>query len=357
MTVDQEKPTWKFIEADALHLPFEDKSFDLVLGSPPYCDARTYGINAQRGCQEWIDWMLKATAEAVRVSRGLVIWVVSGVTRDWCYWPAPEGLLYEWQKSGGRCWRPAYWSRVGIPGSGGKQWLRSDVEYCLAFTGCRKAIPWSDNTVNGHPPKWAPGGAMSHRLTSGARVNQWGHPIDSGATSGSIDDVTCGGTRPSHVQVGGAVSNRHADGRARNKRAGSRLTRTKEEKLALGAKRHSKRDASPQVDGNALREQVYLPPVLANPGTCITGINVGGGIMGSKLCHENEAPFPEALAKWFIRGWCPPGGTVLDPFSGSGTTVSAAVQLGRNGVGSDIRSSQIDLGNRRMEELLAKEDV
>ena len=25
-------------------------------------------------------------------------------------------------------------------------------------------LPWSDNTACGHPPKWAPGGEMSHRL-------------------------------------------------------------------------------------------------------------------------------------------------------------------------------------------------
>ena len=84
----------------------------MVLGSPLYCDdARTYeGIKVQpRGCAGWIDWMLEVTTEAVRVSRGLVLWVCAGVTRNWCYQPACEGLLYEWWKRGGRCWRPAYW--------------------------------------------------------------------------------------------------------------------------------------------------------------------------------------------------------------------------------------------------------
>jgi hypothetical protein len=83
----------------------EPASVDLVFGSPPYADARSYGIGAQRGCQEWIDWMLDVTAAAVRVSRGLVLWVCASVTRKWCYWPGPEGLLYEWWKRGGQCWR------------------------------------------------------------------------------------------------------------------------------------------------------------------------------------------------------------------------------------------------------------
>ena len=166
-----------FFAADAVHLPLADKSIDLVFGSPPYCDARTYGIGAQRKCQEWIDWMLDVTAEAVRVSRGLVIWIVAGVQRDWLYYPGPEGLLYEWWKRGGRCWLPAFWHRHGIPGSGGSQKLKATIEYALFFTGCEKRIPWADNTANGHPPKYAPGGEMSYRLREGTRVNQWEKPI------------------------------------------------------------------------------------------------------------------------------------------------------------------------------------
>ena len=44
--------------ADAAALPLPDRSVDLVFGSPPYCDARTYGIKAQRGCLEWVEWLM-----------------------------------------------------------------------------------------------------------------------------------------------------------------------------------------------------------------------------------------------------------------------------------------------------------
>jgi adenine-specific DNA-methyltransferase len=162
-------PTAVFHRADATRLPLKNKSVDLVLGSPPYCDARTYGIDAQRGCREWVDWMLDVTTEAARVSRGLVLWVCAGVTRDHLYWPAPEMLLAEWWKWGGQCWRPVFWHRVGIPGSGGKQWFRADVEYVLAMKGAPGPIPWADNVAMGEPPKYGPGGAMSHRLTNGGR--------------------------------------------------------------------------------------------------------------------------------------------------------------------------------------------
>jgi DNA modification methylase len=38
---------------------------------------------------------------------------------------------------------------------------------------------------------------------------------------------------------------------------------------------------------------------------------------------------PPALAERCIKAGCPPGGTVLDPFAGSGTTLAAARKLGR----------------------------
>lgn len=279
---------------------------DMVITSPPYMDARTYGIDAQRDCDQWVEWMLPIVAELVRVTKGPVFVNCAGVTRDWQYWPGCEGLSYRAYKAGIIQRRPAYWHKVGIPGSGGVDYLRADIEYVLCFTKCKGRFPWSDNTANGHPPKWGPGGAMSHRTTSGRRVNQWGHSFESGGTGGPIDDVTCRPPRPSH-----------------------RLTKAGD-------------------NGKPLREQAYLPPTLANPGNLISGIPVGGGLLGHPLAHENEAPYPVKFAEWFIRSWCPPDGVVLDPFGGSGTTAHAARNLKRRAILMDIRESQCDLMKRRL---------
>jgi DNA modification methylase len=48
------------------------------------------------------------------------------------------------------------------------------------------------------------------------------------------------------------------------------------------------------------------------------------------------APFPVDPPLRAIAAGCPPGGVVLDPTSGAGTTGLAAVQLGRWYVGIDI---------------------
>jgi DNA modification methylase len=69
--------------------------------------------------------------------------------------------------------------------------------------------------------------------------------------------------------------------------------------------------------------------------------------MGSRICHENEAPFPEFLAEFFVLSFCPPGGTVLDPFCGSGTTLAMALRHGRKAIGIDVRASQVELTKRR----------
>ena len=96
-----------------------------------------------------------------------------------------------------------------------------------------------------------------------------------------------------------------------------------------------------------MRTQCYTPPVLANPGNVMKFV-VGGGVMGNRLCHENEAPFPEKLAEAFILSFCPPNGTTLDCFCGSGTTLAVAIRNERNAIGIDVRQSQVDLSRRRI---------
>ena len=95
------------------------------------------------------------------------------------------------------------------------------------------------------------------------------------------------------------------------------------------------------------KQAIYIDPEVCNPGNIISGI-VGSGGMGWRDATKNEAPFPEWLAEFFVRSFCPVGGRVLDPFSGSGTTVSMAVKHGRHGIGIDARESQVALGITRL---------
>jgi DNA modification methylase len=51
---------------------------------------------------------------------------------------------------------------------------------------------------------------------------------------------------------------------------------------------------------------------------------------------DHTAAYPDELARRCILAGCPPGGTVLDPFVGRGTTVIVALRNQRSGIGIDI---------------------
>lgn len=58
------------------------------------------------------------------------------------------------------------------------------------------------------------------------------------------------------------------------------------------------------------------------------------------------ATYPLALAERCIAAGCKPGGTVLDPFSGSGTTGLAAAKHGLRYLGIDLNAEYLDLSLR-----------
>lgn len=60
----------------------------------------------------------------------------------------------------------------------------------------------------------------------------------------------------------------------------------------------------------------------------------------------HTASFAAALPTRCLTAGCKPGGTVLDPFSGSGTTLSAAQSLGLNYVGVDLNAEYLELSIR-----------
>ena len=54
---------------------------------------------------------------------------------------------------------------------------------------------------------------------------------------------------------------------------------------------------------------------------------------GSKI---ETAPYPDELVSRCLSIGCPQEGIVLDPFVGSGTTMSVAINSGRSAIGIDI---------------------
>ncbi len=67
------------------------------------------------------------------------------------------------------------------------------------------------------------------------------------------------------------------------------------------------------------------------------------------LKRKHPAVFPDQIPLDFIRVFCPPGGVVLDPFIGSGSTAVAALKTGRNFIGFDISLDYIKLAQERID--------
>jgi len=64
--------------------------------------------------------------------------------------------------------------------------------------------------------------------------------------------------------------------------------------------------------------------------------------------NAHPAPYPPALAEWVGKLICPPGGTILDPFSGSGSSGVAALRLGCDYIGIDADAAYVEMSRRRL---------
>lgn len=245
----------------------EDNSVDLIIGSPPYAGkGERYGTKEKWNAVNWISWMGKITQEAVRVSKGYVIWIANGFVKDSEYNPVCEALLWEiWDTPGlAVCERPCIWHKNAPPNR--KDYFSNAWEFILVFkqSGSKPYFDWE---AIAEPPKYKSGGRFRQRTTTGER------------------------------------------------RLGSKYPKNK----------------------------------LARPRD-VFHVTVGGGHMGSKLAHQNEAPFPADLVRPFILACCPEKGIVLDPFCGSGTSLAVSLQHNRKCIGLDIRESQMKLTKRRLKE-------
>lgn len=110
-------------------------------------------------------------------------------------------------------------------------------------------------------------------------------------------------------------------------------------------KKHYKGPNKGQYSGN---------PLGKNPGD-IWEVGAIWDIPNVKACHvektDHPCQFPVALARRLVVALAPEGGTVLDPFLGSGTTAIASLIEARNFVGCDISPEYTSLARQRLDAL------
>jgi DNA modification methylase len=66
------------------------------------------------------------------------------------------------------------------------------------------------------------------------------------------------------------------------------------------------------------------------------------------FAFRHPAMFPEALARDHILSWSNEGDTVLDPFSGSGTTAKMAKLMGRQYIGIEVNPEYCEIAEERL---------
>ena len=66
------------------------------------------------------------------------------------------------------------------------------------------------------------------------------------------------------------------------------------------------------------------------------------------IAFSHPATFPESLARDHILSWSNEGDTVLDPFSGSGTTAKMAKHNGRQYIGIEVNPEYCEIAEERL---------
>ena len=95
------------------------------------------------------------------------------------------------------------------------------------------------------------------------------------------------------------------------------------------------------------RQDKIVPAII--PRTNVWQYSHGKGSSAeSPVAHKHPAIYPLQLAKDHMQTWTNPGDLVIDPMAGSGTTMRAAVDLGRRAVCMEIHEPYCDLIEQRM---------
>ena len=97
----------------------------------------------------------------------------------------------------------------------------------------------------------------------------------------------------------------------------------------------------------------HLPPRVVDPSreedaAARDNPRTGAGRSGEGRRNHHATVKPVELMRWLVRLVCPPGGIVLEPFAGSGTTLVACAIEGVDAVGMEIDAEYVAIARARI---------
>jgi DNA modification methylase len=108
-------------------------------------------------------------------------------------------------------------------------------------------------------------------------------------------------------------------------------------------------DVEQTYHGEYTRDKKKMAGGCASGKVYPTNVIVAG--VGGNRGGNHPARFSRKLPEFFIKAMTDPGDVVLDPFSGSGTTVAEAKKSCRKGIGFDIEKKYVDAANADLEKV------
>ena len=263
-------------KANALDLPLPDDSVDLVVTSPPYFGLRSYTDGGDH-----YDGQIGAEATPTEFVDALI-----AATREMIRVTKPTGSI--WVNLGDKYVDKAL---TGIPW---RYALRCVDDLGLTL---RAEVVWSK--TNGLPESAQDRVRRTHET--------WFHFTLGPRYFASLDPIREQYTETSHSRAAYAT-----DKAMTGRMVGSPVE--KREKATPG----------------------WTPNPLGKVPGSVWNVGIEPLRVPEELGVKHFAAFPTEWPRRIIQGWSPEGGTVLDPFSGTGTTALVASVLGRHGIGVDM---------------------
>ena len=337
-----------------------DDHFDCVVTSPPYWGLRDYGVAGQLGLEatlgEHIAAMVAVFEEVKRVLKPSgTLWLNYGD----CYATSPNGRSAADTKTAGgddRTFRDKPFSTVGgILKPKDLCMVPNRLAIALQEAGwwVRSEIIWAK--PNPMPESISDRPATSHekifllskrpRYFYDAEAVRQGRASDEDAVSfrggsycgGDIDNASTGKRKVRGNTRGRSTHGSHSLGEAvpdaerREKIRAADVAAPRH----VGHINHTGIEATPRGEGRNLRNYEPAPVQVWEVAT-------------RPFKDAHFATFPPELAERCLKASCPPGGAVLDPFGGAGTTGLVADRLGLSCTLIELNPHYAEIARKRI---------